>query len=434
MNKTKYLQTDSRWGGLGYPKAPYYLRNCGCGEVAICNIIIEMEQYRTQTPKTILSYCRQYADPNGNGTYWSGIPAMMKHYGLTEVQEHATMKPLWSELAKGNRVAVFLMGNKKAGNKGVKWSGSAHFICAVAYKYENSKHYVYVKDSASNSSLRNGWISYEDNMRNDVMKVWSGKLNSKAPAKPYEPTTAYTGGLPTGTVKKGSKGDDVKMLQKFLNWCLNAKLDVDGVAGDKTVSAIKKFQSQYGLEADGIFGANSKAKAQAIVKAHAQKEVPKTTKASLINQKALEFAWKVGTPEKVYKYPSGKPDPDFITAWKKYFPKRKINCGCHQYVMLVLKACGYPTMPLEWKNILKYLRTNFKEIKVNYTQAQLKAGDIRVHKNSSGGYHIWVIVEQNGKFYRAEANQTGNKRYAHINTSNKGNATKHKADWLFRAK
>lgn len=176
MNKTKYMQTDSRWGSLGYPKKPYYLKNCGCGEVAICNILIEMEQLKNYTPKSILPYCRQYADPHGNGTYWSGIPAMMRHYGLTEVQEHQTMKPLWDELAKGERVAVYLMGSRKGGSKGVKWTSSGHFVCSVAYKYENGKHWVYMKDSYSNSSLRNGWISYEDNMRNDVLKVWSGKL------------------------------------------------------------------------------------------------------------------------------------------------------------------------------------------------------------------------------------------------------------------
>ena len=50
MNKTKYLQTDSKWGGLGYPKKPYYIRNCGCGEVSIANIIIEMQKYANYTP------------------------------------------------------------------------------------------------------------------------------------------------------------------------------------------------------------------------------------------------------------------------------------------------------------------------------------------------------------------------------------------------
>ena len=99
MNNTNFKQYDTRWGTLGYPKKPWYIKNCGCGEVSICNIIIEMNKYAGQTPKTIQPYCVQYAAPNGNGTYFSGIPAMMKHYGLTEVKEHGTMPALFNELA-----------------------------------------------------------------------------------------------------------------------------------------------------------------------------------------------------------------------------------------------------------------------------------------------------------------------------------------------
>ena len=68
MNNTNYKQYDTRWGGLGYPKKPYFIKGCGCGEVAICNTIIEMANYQSQTPATIQPYCKQYADPNGNGT------------------------------------------------------------------------------------------------------------------------------------------------------------------------------------------------------------------------------------------------------------------------------------------------------------------------------------------------------------------------------
>lgn len=85
----------------------------------------------------------------------------------------------------------------------------------------------------------------------------------------YKPTTPYTGTLPTGVVKKGSKGNDVKSVQTFLNWCLNVKLTVDGVCGDLTVAQIKNFQTQYqqtyGLKVDGIFGAGSKAAAQKVI-------------------------------------------------------------------------------------------------------------------------------------------------------------------------
>ena len=279
MNKTKFMQTDSRWGGLGYPKKPYYIRNCGCGEVSIANILIEMEAYKNITPATIQPYCKQFADPRGNGTYWSGIPKMMEHYGLTEVKEHATMDTLWKELAKGGRVAIYLMGSKPAGSKKVHWTSGGHFICSVLYRYRDGDHQVYVKDSYSNSASRNGWLGYKTHLRGDVLKVWSGKLKTtnkaKTESKPYTPSTPYTGGLPQYAVKKGTRGADVKHVQKFLNWCIDSKLDVDGVCGGLTDKAIRKYQQQYGLKVDGVFGSQSKKKAEAIIKAHSPVPAPK---------------------------------------------------------------------------------------------------------------------------------------------------------------
>lgn len=228
----------------------------------------------------------------------------------------------------------------------------------------------------------------------------------------------------------------VKALQKKL------EVTQDGSWGPNTSKALQKL---IGTEADGAFGPKSVKALQTYLNKHAfadpkpstpKPSAPTQSKAQTINENALDFAWPKGTREAVYKYPSGKPTPAFIKAWKKYFPGEKYNCGCHQYVNLVIKASGYSGFPSYlWKTgIIPYLKKNFNEIKVNYTQAQLKAGDIRVHKNSSGGYHIWVIVNDNGKMYRAEANQTGNKRYAHINVHNGGNTKHHKQDWLFRAK
>ena len=214
MNKTNYKQYDTRWAKLGYPKSPYFIRDCGCGEVAVCNCIIEMQKYAKETPKTIQPYCKQFAAPNGDGTYFNGIPAMMKHYGMTEVQEHQTMAQLWKELKKGGRVAIYLMGNRKGGSKGVHWTSSAHFVCSTGYKIKDGKHYVYVKDSNSTSSLRNGWITYEDNMRNDVSRVWSGKL----PVEPKETTPEWV--KKANAWAKKIAADD---SWHYVTWSSNAK-------------------------------------------------------------------------------------------------------------------------------------------------------------------------------------------------------------------
>ena len=174
MTMSNYKQYDTRWARLGYPKAPYFIRDCGCGEVAICNVLNKSFRYRHETPKTIQPYCKQYAAPNGDGTYFAGIPKMLDHYGFTEIKEHAQMKTLWKELKKGGRVAIYLMGSKPGGSKGVHWTSSAHFVCSTNYKHE-ADHMVYVKDSNSTSPLRNGWLSYTENMKGDVLKVWSAK-------------------------------------------------------------------------------------------------------------------------------------------------------------------------------------------------------------------------------------------------------------------
>lgn len=270
MNSMNYKQYDTRWSGLGYPKKPWYIKNCGCGEVSIANCIIEMDRYYLETPKTIQPYCKQFAAPNGDGTYFSGIPKMMTHYGMTDVKEHATMDALWKEMAKGNRVCIMLMGSRRGGSKGIHWTSSGHFIAGVAYKYEGGKHYLYIKDSNSASADRNGWLSYTEYLKGDVSRVWSGKL---VVTETYYPATPYTGGIPTATVKKGSAGTNVKLVQTFLNWCMNAKLAVDGDCGTNTQAAIigwqRQYSKEYGIAVDGVFGSKSIASAKKIVAKYA---------------------------------------------------------------------------------------------------------------------------------------------------------------------
>lgn len=67
---------------------------------------------------------------------------------------------------------------------------------------------------------------------------------------------------PAGLVKKGSKGDGVRWVQ----WALVQKgysvgsNGVDGDFGKDTDAAVRKFQKDKGLAADGIVGDNTKAK------------------------------------------------------------------------------------------------------------------------------------------------------------------------------
>ena len=79
-----------------------------------------------------------------------------------------------------------------------------------------------------------------------------------------KPTGKYSGVIPTGLLKKGSKGDSVKNWQRFLNWYHPAwKLAVDGSFGLLTEKATKSFQKTEGIMADGEAGKNTFAKANA---------------------------------------------------------------------------------------------------------------------------------------------------------------------------
>lgn len=380
-----FKQYNTEWAKLGYPKKPWYIKDCGCGEVAIANCITEMVEYASETPKTIQPWCKQFAAPNGDGTYWSAPPTMMAHYGMTECQEHQTMAPLWKELAKGNRIAIYLMSNRKAGSKKIKWTGSKHFICSTNYRYDEKtgKHWVYVKDSNSTSNDRNGWVSYEDNLRNAVYKVWSGKL-----IIPYVPSTPYTGSLPSGTVKKGSKGSDVKATQTFLNWCINAKLAVDGNCGSYTDKAIRKYQTQYKLKVDGIFGSASKRKAQEIINKYAPKTEPTLTDKILDACKA-QAEWSKNSKYKWQKDPT-------IAKSKLYETCVTFTACVGQRVEII------PTTKFIWHNSKGKVvgaTENFEIIypnkKLQDLKGVLKAGDFVMDGDKTdleSGSHIFIVT------------------------------------------
>lgn len=67
-------------------------------------------------------------------------------------------------------------------------------------------------------------------------------------------TGTQTGANCTPTIRRGSTGLPVKIVQQILNRSMNAHLQEDGQFGPATDGAVRTFQKRAGLEVDGIVG------------------------------------------------------------------------------------------------------------------------------------------------------------------------------------
>lgn len=267
MNNNLYKQADSRWGSLAYPTKAYSFAGNGCGCCACLHVIIEQDKYKNWTPKNLRPYMvDQGFATRGNGTTWNGIKLTLEHYGNTVIN-HATMTDIFKTLDTRKEKNLPCLGVIlfRAGTKGgVKWTAGGHYVAFVDYKKSGDKHYFYTKDSGSRN--HDGWYCYETTMQGLIPQIWSALPKSVSTTVTVSKGEGYTGKFPSATLKLNSSGTQVKYLQKFLNWYGNYKLTVDGQFGNKTLAAVKDFQTKEGLVVDGIVGIKTRNKMQEVKK------------------------------------------------------------------------------------------------------------------------------------------------------------------------
>ncbi len=79
---------------------------------------------------------------------------------------------------------------------------------------------------------------------------------------------------PGVALRPGSRGEDVRHMQQRLNelarvyTAINTQ-NADGIYGDNMTHAVRRFQEQFGLSADGILGRNTWDKIVSVYEAHA---------------------------------------------------------------------------------------------------------------------------------------------------------------------
>ncbi|MFF2950317.1 peptidoglycan-binding protein [Kitasatospora sp. NPDC057965] len=68
-----------------------------------------------------------------------------------------------------------------------------------------------------------------------------------------------------GEIAYGDRGTGVKCVQLAVNASLHSGLQVDGIWGDRTEAAVRRYQQANGLDVDGIVGIQTGSKMQEVI-------------------------------------------------------------------------------------------------------------------------------------------------------------------------
>lgn len=336
-NYKTYHQYDSRWGWKNY-NGSSNMSQAGCGPTSVADLAYAID--KSVTPWTVAKYMQKngYAIRN-NGTAWAGIPAAMKHFGLMDVKNVASMSDVFSYLKK-RYCAVFLF---KGGSRGgITWTLAGHYLAVTSIKVEDGKHYLYMRDPGGRNHT--GRYCYETQMKGLISQVWVG----------YVP-----GNLKTEKKKETKKKETKKTTKKSKAQKLNDRAIKDSWAKGTPPS---KYRYPTGAP-----------KAQ--YKKDLDKAYPK--RSGWWKQTRAGAACDVFVPVVIR-----------VTGVDKSIPH-----GLEYMIPYLEKTKKLKIVPSKDGGKKGHY----------YPPSLLKGGDIVVLKYKGGGAHTFFVVEVKGKKYVAEA-------------------------------
>lgn len=156
MSIVNNKQYDSRWAYKSYAGQTYAAAGCGPTSVS---------DHLGLLPTDVGSWMTSagYAS-NGSGTYWEGIPAALKHFGVGASQLNysslygnttSNVFEQFRQAIQNGYCGVLLMGPSM-------WTTGGHFIAVVGY--ENGKYRVYDPASASRDGLH-AWSDFSGKIK-----------------------------------------------------------------------------------------------------------------------------------------------------------------------------------------------------------------------------------------------------------------------------
>lgn len=156
---------------------------------------------------------------------------------------------------KGHTVAVISVPNANSNDGSLKRGSKGAKVKELQTKLNKVGNNLVVDGSFGSATEK----AVKDFQKKYGLAV-DGIVGPNTTKKLDEVITSNPKPVATATLKKGSKGENVKTLQRNLNEVLGTNINVDGSFGPNTETTVKAFQKKYGLAVDGIYGPKSAAK------------------------------------------------------------------------------------------------------------------------------------------------------------------------------
>ena len=173
------------------------------------------------------------------------------------------------------------------------------------------------------------WIAEYGSKLHYTGKVWAWQYTSKGRVNGIRGNVDCNHGYfaqpqtgNTDLLRKGDRGDDIKLLQHRLN-ILGSQLTEDGIWGVQTDSAVRGYQYRAGLTVDGIVGAK--------------------TRAALIRDAILARAAEIGAYMVKHKWHYKDATYKAKDTWTATKALSKPGSSCSHFVSWVLQDVGLLT-------------------------------------------------------------------------------------------
>lgn len=197
-------------------------------------------------------------------------------------------------------------------------------------------------------------------------------------------------------LKKGMRGEEVRQLQQDLQ-DLGYPIGVDGIFGPETKSVVQQFQTDEGLEADGIVGPKTFAALEAALErlaellegeaeadsGHPDRHGDTTSRSGARDRGEAPVQQQAGNVlDKLYQFAT-----EYLGVPYQYGGTSKQGIDCSALTQLAMQFLGY-----------EIPRSSAEQVKVGQTveRNQLRAGDLVFFSTTgSGATHVAVYLEDN---------------------------------------